>query len=74
MNALAAAPDSVAIKARARELGLDVCGITTADPARQAVLGFVVADPAASCTPRRARGSATASPCTPSCSDACGGA
>jgi len=28
--------DSVAIKKRARELGLDVCGITNADPARRA--------------------------------------
>ncbi|MCE0483031.1 MAG: tRNA epoxyqueuosine(34) reductase QueG [Methylacidiphilales bacterium] len=36
MNALVAAPDSVAIKARARELGFDVCGITSADPARHA--------------------------------------
>ena len=36
MNALTQAPDSVRIKARARELGLDVCGITSADPARHA--------------------------------------
>jgi len=36
MNALLAAPDSVAIKARARELGFDVCGITSADPAQYA--------------------------------------
>ena len=36
MNALVSAPDSLAIKARAVELGLDVCGITSADPARHA--------------------------------------
>lgn len=36
MNALRAIPDSTAIKKRARELGLDVCGITSADPARHA--------------------------------------
>src|SRR5277367_934441 len=36
MNALAAGLDSAAIKARARELGLDVCGVTSADPARYA--------------------------------------
>src|SRR5271156_4825722 len=36
MNALCSVPDSVAIKARARELGLDVCGVTSADPARHA--------------------------------------
>jgi len=36
MNALTDAPDSVAIKIRAQELGLDVCGITSADPARHA--------------------------------------
>src|SRR5476651_2391282 len=36
MNALLSAPDSVAIKKRAGELGLDVCGITSADPARHA--------------------------------------
>jgi epoxyqueuosine reductase len=36
MNAMAAAPDSAAIKARARELGLDVCGVTSAEPAAHA--------------------------------------
>jgi len=36
MNALLSAPDSAAIKARASALGLDVCGITGADPARYA--------------------------------------
>jgi epoxyqueuosine reductase len=36
MNALLAPPDSAAIKARALELGLDVCGVTSADPARHA--------------------------------------
>ena len=36
MNALVAAPDAAALKARATELGLDVCGITSADPARHA--------------------------------------
>jgi len=36
MNALLSVPDSVAIKARAAALGLDVCGITSADPARHA--------------------------------------
>src|SRR5271168_2961767 len=36
MNALLFAPDSVAIKKRAGELGLDVCGVTSADPARHA--------------------------------------
>ena len=36
MKALVAAPDAAALKARATELGLDVCGITSADPARQA--------------------------------------
>jgi epoxyqueuosine reductase len=35
MKALAAL-DSAAIKARARELGLDACGVTSADPARHA--------------------------------------
>ena len=36
MNASLAAPDSAAIKARATELGLDACGVTSADPARHA--------------------------------------
>jgi epoxyqueuosine reductase len=36
MNALVSAPDSAVIKARAAALGLDVCGITTADPAQYA--------------------------------------
>src|SRR5450755_748926 len=36
MNALLSTPDSAAIKARAAALGLDVCGITSADPARHA--------------------------------------
>jgi epoxyqueuosine reductase len=38
MNAslAASAPDAVAIKRRAAELGLDICGITSADPARHA--------------------------------------
>ncbi len=36
MNATRLAPDSPAIKARARELGFDACGITSADPARYA--------------------------------------
>ncbi len=36
MNNLLAAPDSTAIKARAAALGLDVCGVTGADPARHA--------------------------------------
>ena len=36
MNALLSAADSTAIKTRARELGLDVCGITGADPSRHA--------------------------------------
>src|SRR5260221_14788591 len=35
MNTLLAAPDSTAIKARAAALGLDVCGVNSADPARQ---------------------------------------
>jgi epoxyqueuosine reductase len=37
MNASISAPDSAAIKKRAEGLGLDVCGITSADPARHAV-------------------------------------
>src|ERR1700734_998466 len=36
MNASLSAPDSAAIKARAAALGLDVCGITGAEPARRA--------------------------------------
>lgn len=36
MNASLSAPDSIAIKARAAALGLDVCGITSADPVRHA--------------------------------------
>jgi epoxyqueuosine reductase len=36
MNASISAPDSVAIKKRAAALGLDVCGVTSADPARHA--------------------------------------
>jgi len=36
MSTLTVAPDSVTLKARALELGLDVCGITSADPARHA--------------------------------------
>src|SRR5260221_5988456 len=36
MNTLLAAPDSPAIKARAAALGLDVCGVTGAAPARHA--------------------------------------
>jgi epoxyqueuosine reductase len=36
MNALRIAPDSVALKRRAQELGLDVCGITSTDPVRHA--------------------------------------
>lgn len=36
MNAALSVIDSKTIKARARELGLDVCGITSADPARHA--------------------------------------
>jgi epoxyqueuosine reductase len=36
MNSLVAASDAAALKARARELGLDVCGVTSADPARHA--------------------------------------
>src|SRR5471032_2812943 len=36
MNALSVALDSQAIKARAAELGLDVCGVTSADPSRHA--------------------------------------
>jgi epoxyqueuosine reductase len=36
MNALLAAPDSAALKARAAALGLDACGITSAEPARHA--------------------------------------
>jgi epoxyqueuosine reductase len=36
MNALVAKPDSAAIKARGEALGLDVCGITSADPVRHA--------------------------------------
>jgi epoxyqueuosine reductase len=36
MNALLGAPDSAAIKKRAEELGLDVCGVTSADPVRHA--------------------------------------
>lgn len=36
MKPLVSAPDSVRIKARAAELGLDVCGITGADPVRHA--------------------------------------
>jgi epoxyqueuosine reductase len=36
MNALVSAPDSAAIKSRAAALGLDVCGITGADPSGHA--------------------------------------
>jgi epoxyqueuosine reductase len=36
MNALLNLPDSTALKKRAGELGLDLCGITSADPARHA--------------------------------------
>ncbi len=36
MNPLSDAPDAVTIKARALALGLDACGITSADPARYA--------------------------------------
>jgi epoxyqueuosine reductase len=36
MNALASVVDSARIKARALELGLDACGVTSADPARHA--------------------------------------
>src|SRR5271163_1027460 len=36
MNALLTTPDSAAIKKRAGELGLDSCGITSADPAQHA--------------------------------------
>jgi len=36
MNALLCAPDSAAIKAHAAALGFDVCGITSAEPARHA--------------------------------------
>jgi len=36
MNASLSAPDAATIKARARELGLDLCGITGADPSRHA--------------------------------------
>jgi epoxyqueuosine reductase len=36
MSALLSPADSAAVKARARELGLDVCGITGTDPARHA--------------------------------------
>src|SRR5580658_3910501 len=36
MNALVSAPDAAALKVRAAALGLDVCGITSADPSGHA--------------------------------------
>jgi epoxyqueuosine reductase len=36
MKTLLSAPDAAAIKARAGEIGLDVCGVTSADPSRHA--------------------------------------
>ena len=36
MNALSVTPDAAQIKARAQALGLDACGITSADPSRHA--------------------------------------